>query len=187
MEERKKDATMKFYQTELAKMFSNNDFGRFFPDVQSKIIRYADLSKYNTIYELLPDDDYKIILIESKKNSGHWTCLMRNGNTLTFFDSYGFYPDKELNFVSKMANKLLGNKYDSIQKLMNTFNGKKMYSKTKYQVTRDDINTCGRWVCVAIHLIFQLKNSLGEMKKILDTEKKKTGRPYDLIAVNFTT
>lgn len=187
MENKIRDALLSHYKTQLNKMFSDQDFGRFIDGSGDQIIKYSSLAAYKNINELLPDDGYKIILIESKKNSGHWTVLIKLNDTITFFDSYGIYPDDELNFVSKVANRLLGNKHDQIRRLMNTFPNKKMYSKTKYQSNKSDVNTCGRWCLVAIHLIYQLKYSLSEMKSLLDKMKKNTQKPYDILAVDFTS
>ena len=83
-----KEKKMQWYRGQLATMFSDKDFERFFSDAASNIIKYSDLDEIKHINELLPVDGYKIILIESTKNSGHWTCLIRIKGNLIFFDSY---------------------------------------------------------------------------------------------------
>ena len=183
----KKEKLMEWYRTELKKMFSDKDFERFFPNVAQNIIKYSDLDEIKDINELLPQDGYKIILIESIKNTGHWVVLIRNNDSLIFFDSYGIYPDDELNFVSRLQNKLLGNKYSTIRNLMKSSELKLFYSKTKYQKERPNINTCGRWCCVAINMLHQLKYSLEEMKKIMDRQVTETGKPFDLLVVDYTS
>ena len=66
-------------------MFSEADFKRYF-DMEGKILTYEDLEKYNSIEELLPDEkDFKIILTETKPNSGHWTTIQRRGNKIIYF------------------------------------------------------------------------------------------------------
>ena len=48
-------------------------------DVDKHIIKYSELVNYPSITDLLTKDrSYKIILVESEFNSGHWVCLMRN-------------------------------------------------------------------------------------------------------------
>ena len=70
---------MEFYRVELEKMFSNTDFERFLD--APRILRYSQLAEYDSIQALLPlEKDYVIILYETKKNSGHWMCLIRNEN-----------------------------------------------------------------------------------------------------------
>lgn len=182
-----KEKKMQWYRGQLATMFSDKDFERFFSDAASNITKYSDLDGIGHIDALLPTDGYKIILIESTKNSGHWTCLIRIKGNLIFFDSYGIYPDDELNFVSRMTNRLLGNKYNVIRGLMKSSGLKTQYSKTKYQKEGGHINTCGRWVCIAINMLFQHQYSLPEMKRILDAQARETEKPLDLLAIDFTS
>ena len=187
MAQAKKEKKLNWYRDQLATMFSDKDFERFFSDAASNIIKYSDLDELKHINDLLPVDGYKIILIESTKNSGHWVCLIRIKGNLIFFDSYGIYPDDELNFVSRMTNKLLGNKYNVIRGLMKSSGLKTQYSKTKYQKERTNINTCGRWVCIAINMLFQHQYSLPDMKRIFESQEQETEKPFDLLAVDFTS
>ena len=39
---------------------------------------------------------------------GHWVCLTRKKDIYIFFDSYGYNPFHNLNFISKKMNELLG-------------------------------------------------------------------------------
>ncbi len=62
----------------LSYMVSNEDLKSHihFP---IKILEYPKLANYENIQDLLPKQmDCVIILIETKLNSGHWTCLFRN-------------------------------------------------------------------------------------------------------------
>ena len=52
------------------------------------------LCGYNTI-------DYRIILIKQKPRMGHWVCLTRRNDIFICFDSYGYNPFQNLNFISK--------------------------------------------------------------------------------------
>jgi hypothetical protein len=177
-----------WYKENLAKMFSGEDFGRFFADASSNILKYSDLDEIKHIDEILPNNGYKIILIESAKNSGHWVALIRINDNLIFFDSYGIYPDDELNFVSRITNRLLGNKYNVIRNLMKSNPKlKPQFSKTKYQRDSVGVNTCGRWVCIALNMLYQHQYTLPEMKRIFDGQVKEEGKPYDLLAVDYTS
>ena len=50
-----------------------------------KIITYPELSKYNSIDQLLPNShDFSIILLLESPASGHWTCLLRYNNGYEF-------------------------------------------------------------------------------------------------------
>ena len=96
---------------ELAKMITGEFIDRYLHEGSTKIIKYSELGKYynDTVEELLPiDNDYRIILIEQNYNSGHWCCIMRYGKTIEWFDPYGIKPPNELNFISTIKNKMLG-------------------------------------------------------------------------------
>ena len=66
----------------------------------TKIIKYPELSKFNDLDELLPNDnDYCIILYEHTSNVGHWTALLKSNGTFEFFDAYGLKFDTELKWT----------------------------------------------------------------------------------------
>jgi hypothetical protein len=57
---------------------SNDDLNMYFDDTDNIIVKYSELVNYGSIDELLPTDkSFKILLIETKLNSGHWVCIMR--------------------------------------------------------------------------------------------------------------
>ena len=37
---------------------------------------------------------------------GHWVCLTRRNDIFIFFDSYGYNPFQNLNYISKKMNEL---------------------------------------------------------------------------------
>jgi len=77
-----------------------------------KIVKYADLDKYEDIYQLLPNRmDFEFLLTESEKNSGHWVLIIRDHDTFEYFDSYGTSPKNILDYIPKYMNKKLGNNY----------------------------------------------------------------------------
>ena len=78
-----------------------------------KIVKYADLVKYNSIDEILTNErDYAILLYVDNETStnitGHWVAIARNKDLYMFFDSYGYEPDSELDFVSLQKRYKLG-------------------------------------------------------------------------------
>jgi len=67
---------------------TNHDILQIFPNC--KIVKYADLDQYETIYDLLPNQmDFVFLLTESELNSGHWTLIIRDGTKFEYYDSYG--------------------------------------------------------------------------------------------------
>jgi hypothetical protein len=75
------------YFKDIQYFITNFDLQSAFPNC--KIVKYADLEIYETIYDLLPNRmDFCFILAESKYNVGHWTALIRNGSNFEYFDLY---------------------------------------------------------------------------------------------------
>ena len=62
---------------------NNYDILKIFPNC--KIVKYADLDQYETIYDLLPNPmDFVFLLTESELNSGHWTLIIRDGTKFEY-------------------------------------------------------------------------------------------------------
>ena len=98
-----------------------------------RIIKYNELSKYNDLNQLLPNDkDYVVILIESRPNTGHW-C----------FDPYGYPIDADLKWTSMKMRKALREDIPYLTKLLDKSNLDCIYNNIKYQEMDEDINTCG--------------------------------------------
>ena len=67
-------------QKRISEPMSNEDLEKYLSVKPSDIMKYGDLSNYQSIEQLLPKDgDFQIILIEDKQNSGHWVVTVRNG------------------------------------------------------------------------------------------------------------
>ena len=69
---------------QITEEITDSDLTRYFDQKNYKnIIKYSDLANYNSIQQLLPrNKSWKIILIENKMNSGHWTLLLRYNNII---------------------------------------------------------------------------------------------------------
>ena len=170
-------------------LLSNTDFGKYIPELDKRVVRFSDLENYKDIYELLPEwEDYRIILIESKPRSGHWVSLLRRNNHFIFFDSYGYSPIQNLNFVSKKMNELLGQEKTDFSGL---FKGLKKgsytleHNKKRFQKMDENINTCGRWCIVFISKFIQ-GYTLKDFQLWMEGEKKRTGYNYDEIVTLLT-
>lgn len=187
LNELKKEEAYKKMKTKLATMISDADFNRFFTDAPQKLLKYSELENINDINELLPEEqDYRIILTESQKNSGHWCCITRKNNVYTWFDSYGEKPDGELKYISTMMNKILGQDKKHLSRILKTIKqpNEILYNETKYQVLRDGINTCGRW-CICFLLLHHMGYDLKEFKNFIKLNAKKYNMPYDILICNF--
>ena len=194
MQKRQKNNMISHYQRELAKMMSDQDFTRYLGgSVENKIIKYADLKNYNNINQLLPNDnDYCVILIESEKNSGHWTCLTRRGDTITEFDSYGDGDlDHELKFIPKQMQMCLGEKPNEMRDLLKTRGKgiKLIQNKMKLQSKGDpssgvDVNTCGKH-CISYILASRMGYTLPEYQELVKREMEKEGKPSDIVVCDW--
>jgi len=91
----------------LAYFMSNTDFNHFIPNASKKVVKYGELDDdYTTFEQLMPNKiDYCILLIESQQNSGHWVCILKNGDTFEYFDPYGGNHINALGFTSEYMKK----------------------------------------------------------------------------------
>lgn len=139
---------------------SDADIRRFLPG--AKIIKYSELSKYSTLFDLLPDiHSFCFILYEDSVNTGHWTqvCRPKDG-VAAYFDSYGGPPDAPLKwtardrrvglgeghpFLSILLGDALRSSPGAVDKIEDVQYNKRVYQKDGGGLIQ--INDCGRW-CV---------------------------------------
>jgi hypothetical protein len=162
------DKQQKPTKEDLARMTTGDDFDRYLHGASNKILKYSELGKYynDTVEELLPEEtDYRIILIEQNYNTGHWVCILRYGKTIEWFDSYGIKPPNELNFISAVKNKFLGQKKKTLIDLLDDAKSRGwnvIYNKKKLQKLKNGINTCGRWVILRITMMKDMMFGLAD-------------------------
>ena len=178
----------------LETMISDDDFNRYFSDAPSKLIKYSELANINNIDELLPEEqDYRIILTESQRNSGHWCCIMKYTDPKTgkkyieWFDSYSGKPDSELSFIPAAMNKMLGQDKHYLSKILKTVKEPYniLYNATRYQKLKDGINTCGSW-CILRLMLHHIGYSLADFKKFIKESSKMQGnKPYDILVCDW--
>ena len=154
--------------SDLVRYFGKNDF--------KNIIKYSQLDDYTTIQQLLPGPkSWKIILVESSYNSGHWICIFRNKKTITVFNSYGGFPSSEINYIEDKINKQLGQDKRYLNMILenglsNKFNI--VYNKRALQKLEDGVNTCGKWVILFIMMFENYDMNLYEFICFIDNLKK---------------
>jgi hypothetical protein len=180
-----KENVINLYKKELKKMVSEDDFVRNFGlDVKDKILKYSDLQNYKTIDELIPNkDDFRILLLESEPSVGHWVCLIRKGDTLEFFDSYGKTHKGELKYIPKFINKMLNQPDDYLTRIMKSSKNP-IFSTLKLQKENPDICTCGRHVIARI-LCSKAGFDLNDYEKLIKREINKREMPSDIIVCHW--
>ena len=72
----------------------DNDISNYL-DGKTKIVKYNEIPNYKNILELLSPFNNVVILLETQQDFGHWICIKRIGNMISFFDSYGDFPDQQ--------------------------------------------------------------------------------------------
>lgn len=184
------DTKIKYYENKLKQMLSNDDFHTYIkdPDLQDKIITYKELKNFNTISDLLPNNfDYKILLIETKRNEGHWTVLVRKDDNIFWCDSYGMQPDEELKMIPMFIRMMLGQENDEVKRLLKTatqegFTVNK--NQFDFQADKPNINTCGRWVLFFIECIKEGMD-FNQMMNLVEKRETITGKPSDVLVVDW--
>jgi hypothetical protein len=186
----------KFNETKakLAEMITDADFTKYFTDAREKTLKYSDLADIKDINDLLPEErDYRIILTETKRNEGHWCCIMKYTDQKTgkkyieWFDSYSGKPDSELKFIPEAIKKMLGQDKNYLSRILKTVKEPYtiLYNAKKYQTLKDGINTCGRW-CILRLIMFHTGYTLPEFKEFIKASSKlQGGKPYDILAVEW--
>jgi len=138
---------------EMKYSLSGDDIKRL-TDGKCNIMTYPELNKYNSIRDVLGKYKALVILYLTSSNYGHWVCVFeRDNNTIEFFDSYGYFPDDELNVIQDKVKRELNQMYPQLTKLLYNSGYKKIeYNEKQLQKFSPDINTCGRWVCIVLAL-----------------------------------
>ena len=160
-----------------ASPISDSLIKQYLPD--TKIVMYNELPKYSNIEELLPTEkSHFVLMYQDSPNTGHWVGILRLGNTIEMFDSYGNYPDKDLNWVDEKTRNKIGIDGKYLSRLFNKTKLKVVYNTEPYQGKGNEIATCGR------HVIFRILNSDKDLKKyhsFIRKEIKRLGCNYDCV------
>jgi len=120
-------------------------------DGKFNLVLYPNLIKYSTIDEVLGPHEACVLLFETRKAYGHWVCLWKlNKNTLSFFNSYGGYPDDTLDFIPHHFAELNNELYPYLSLLLVCCPYKLTYNEYQYQKFGKGIATCGRHVAVRL-------------------------------------
>lgn len=135
----------------------------------TRILKYGDLRNYETIDDLLPNDnDFVIILLEEEQNRGHWTCLMKPRGKYYYFNSYGCKFDDDLSVIPRCIRRILGEDRKEITRMLD---GKTCgYNKHKFQA--DKTQVCGRYCVLACTMICKMMYSPEDFEDFLLDKKK---------------
>ena len=139
------------------KLLTNNQV-ELIANKKLPIISSAIIHKFNNLHELF--NGYSDVLILYQDNhsnnmlSGHWCALKHIDNdNVAFFDSYGKFPDDQLNHIPKKYRRLTNQMYKYLSDLLYKSDYKNIhYNPYQLQESKKGINTCGRHVGLFILL-----------------------------------
>jgi len=109
--------------------------------IDTNVLRYSKLKNVNNIDDILKNDSVVILIENDKSDVGHWVCIVKRNNTLSFFDSYGRPPDPDMYLDGAHT-------YPYLSKLLLDSPYELEYSEYDYQ--KSGVSTCGRHVIVRI-------------------------------------
>jgi hypothetical protein len=122
-----------------------------------KIAKGVETGKIKSIYDILGKNKACIILYLTDKDYGHWTCCFENDDgSIEFFDSYGYKPDGEFNFIPKHIRETLKQNLPVLTALLYAanvpiyFNEYHLQSSKPYKDLAPPA-TCGYWVATRLN------------------------------------
>src|SRR5690348_16815960 len=90
----------KLIKEQMKYSLSDDDLRRITSGI-CNVYEYKDILRFHDIDQLLEPNGCVIILYNTDFKFGHYTCLLKFGDTIEFFDSLGLPVDWELLFVNK--------------------------------------------------------------------------------------
>jgi hypothetical protein len=165
---------------------SNEDLD-FILNPDTKINTISKLDDVKHFDELLDNLGRCIVLYGTESvNVGHWVALIKRGNTIEFFDSYGNSPfDLAKGLGMDKDNDKLVNK-DGMKKMLKLIHDAGYdlkWNDVKFQRKDSYIATCGR------HAVFRLilyKLDLEQYQKYLKDMKTELKADYDSLITAIT-
>ena len=131
---------------------SNKELYELFDD-KCKILRYKDIENIKDLDELFRPFNITFILYEIKDGFGHWVVVCRRSSSVYFFDSYGLFPDDEIQYTGKDYPHWLSAIF--MKALEQPKPVKITYNDIPLQdITNPDSATCGRW-CALYALLYK--------------------------------
>ncbi len=153
---------------------------------QAKIMKYSEFKNFNSIDDVLKKDkDYVVILYEDAPSIGHWCTLLRYGNIIEFWDSYGNNPTKILSWVPKAQRIKLDQWIPYLSNLLDKTNHDVIYNTTKFQSSKPNTNDCGAYCVFRIINMMKYNRDLPSFCRLMDNLKRETGLTYDQVVRSY--
>lgn len=130
-----------------------------------KVLRYPDLAGVKDWAELTnsPHQAAAILFLTTAPNVGHWICTFNGPDGAHVFDPLGLALDAERQKISTQMQQQLGETQPQLARLVDSSGKPVKVSRTDFQDSVPDMNTCGRWVATRL----QYRNLTDEAFKAL--------------------
>lgn len=146
---------------------------REFLDCTNCIMTYAELNDVKHLNELLPTNkSFKVILIETSPQNGHWVGIGRVDDTVYYFNSYGEKADADWRFIPKQVQRILDEDAGKLTELLKNSGYKIEQNTFQYQKFSPKITTCGRWVVLFLSLMANNDFDLDDFEDFVKDYKK---------------
>lgn len=176
LKEAKKDIQQggKIIET-VQKPMGDDEIKKYLPD--AKILTTLDLNKYESLTQIFGKKyvDYFVYLNLDSPNSGHWCGVLKYGDIIEFFDSYGGSPEKVYKYTPEKIREKLGTNNNRLCYFFDNAPEDIIYNDVKYQKDNNqyyDVNTCGRHVCFRILQLLGKGRTLPEYTELMMNAKK---------------
>jgi len=141
------------------------------------IIAYPDLGRFHSINQCFDSKGRCILFFPTTShNNGHWCCMMKKPDGITFWDSYGEPPEEQKDDIPLEMKQYLDIDEPYLTKLLKSANCPVYYNTHQYQQLKDGVNSCGRW-CVS--RLLYIDKGEDYFKKVVDKFCKETKKSPD--------
>ena len=99
----------------------------------ARVLSYHELVNYNSLDEVLGDNEAMILLYETRENFGHWVTVFKvDDDTVEFFDPYGLQMDqtfkKDINTCGRWASIRIKFRSISLRDFQTLFKNNRHYN-----------------------------------------------------------
>lgn len=137
-------------------MTTFSDIKEFYNDLtdEPEEIELMDYIDLNTISIEKPFTNPTIIYLPTGNtlngmDFGHWVCVFRNDYGLSYFDSYGYEIDENLELSKNYFHKNGEHLYPHLSRIFLNEEGPISYNPHKFQDVKNS-NHCGEWCALRI-------------------------------------
>lgn len=109
-----------------------------------KIVPFSEMHRYRNVDQLF-ENNCCLINYLSMPYMGHWVCLVRCGDTITYFDPFGRTIDETIDHLPDYKYES-NQDYPHLLKLLYESDYKVRY--LDQQMQDKNTNTCGRWAAL---------------------------------------